>query len=141
MSQAIEIKYLGPTDHQGARLKATAGAGSITVGRDYGIDADTQARILAREYIQKHWPHSVLHGFGTLPSGNYCAVIVPRGLSSLYTEDTPPLKPALAVTIVKELEGLLPKVTLPKPKYISKELTGDALQDYIDRRFNGEGSK
>ena len=136
MSQAIEIKYLGPTDHQGARLKATAGAGSITVGRDYGIDADTQARILAREYIQKHWPHSVLHGFGTLPSGNYCAVIVPRGLSSLYTEDTPPLKPALAITIVKELEALA-----PKPKYISKELTGDALQAYIDRRFNGEGSK
>ena len=88
MTQAIEIKYLGPTDHQDARLKATARAGSITVGLDHDIDTDVQARILARQYIQRHWPHSVLHGFGTLPSGNYCAVVVPRGLSSLYTEDT-----------------------------------------------------
>jgi len=88
MSQAIEIKYLSPTDHQGARLKATALAGSITVGRDYEIDADVQARILARQYIQSHWPHSVMHGFGTLPSGNYCATSIPRGLESLYSEDT-----------------------------------------------------
>ena len=87
MSQAIEIKYLGPTDHQGARLKATACAGSLTVGRNYSIDAETQARELAREYIQKHWPQSVLHGFGTLPSGNHVATTIIRGMASFYIAD------------------------------------------------------
>ena len=88
MSKAIEIKYLGPTDTQGPRLKATTASGSITVGRDYALDTDVQARQLARQYIQTHWPHSILHGFGTLPSGNYCATSIPRGLEGFDWQGT-----------------------------------------------------
>ena len=88
MSKAIEIKYLCPTNTQGPRLKATTEAGSITVGRDYELDTDVQARQLARQYIQTHWPHSILHGFGTLPSGNYCATSIPRGLDGFDWQGT-----------------------------------------------------
>lgn len=36
MKQAIVTKFLGPTDHRGARVKATCEAGSVTVSWDYG---------------------------------------------------------------------------------------------------------
>lgn len=38
MRQAIQTKYLCPTDHRGARVKATADAGSVTVAWDYAKD-------------------------------------------------------------------------------------------------------
>lgn len=39
--QAIETKWLGPTNHRGSRVKATCQAGSVTVGWDYGAGNDT----------------------------------------------------------------------------------------------------
>lgn len=38
MRQAITTKYLEPTDHRGARIKATAEAGTITVHWDHALD-------------------------------------------------------------------------------------------------------
>jgi hypothetical protein len=38
--QAIVTKYLGPTNNRGARVKATADAGSITVSWDHALNAD-----------------------------------------------------------------------------------------------------
>ena len=35
MAQAIQTKYIAPTDHKGARVKAFCAAGSVTVGFDY----------------------------------------------------------------------------------------------------------
>lgn len=35
--QAIETKFLGPTDHRGPRVKATAAAGSVTVEWDHAL--------------------------------------------------------------------------------------------------------
>lgn len=38
--QAIETKFIGPTNYRGARVKARCQAGSITVSWDYGLDVD-----------------------------------------------------------------------------------------------------
>jgi len=45
MRQAIQTKYLGPTDMRGGRIKASADAGSITVAWDHklGIEANHTA--------------------------------------------------------------------------------------------------
>lgn len=38
VTQAIETKYLGPTNTKGGRIKATAWAGSVTVPYDHALD-------------------------------------------------------------------------------------------------------
>jgi hypothetical protein len=38
--QAIITKYLSATNHRGARVKASAQAGSLTVGWDDGLDVE-----------------------------------------------------------------------------------------------------
>lgn len=38
--QAIETKYLGPTNTRGARIKASAQAGSVTIPFEYGTGID-----------------------------------------------------------------------------------------------------
>lgn len=40
MRQAIATKYLGPNNYQGARIKATADAGSITVSWDHARNVE-----------------------------------------------------------------------------------------------------
>lgn len=37
MRQAISTKYLAPTNHKGARIKATCDAGSVTIAWEYEI--------------------------------------------------------------------------------------------------------
>ena len=37
--QAIETKYLGPTNHRGARIKVSAQCGSMTVPYDYASNS------------------------------------------------------------------------------------------------------
>jgi hypothetical protein len=39
MRQAISTKYLGPTDYRGGRIKATADAGSVTLGWDHALSS------------------------------------------------------------------------------------------------------
>jgi hypothetical protein len=39
MFQAITTKFLGPTNHRGARIKARAHVGSVTVGWDYSLSS------------------------------------------------------------------------------------------------------
>lgn len=38
--QAIIAKYLGPTNHRGARIKATCSVGSATIARDYALNVE-----------------------------------------------------------------------------------------------------
>jgi len=73
--KAIQIKYLSETDNKGARLKAWTDAGTLTVSRDYGLDADEQALKLAEQYIKKQDWGSSVGGFGTLPNGDYVATL------------------------------------------------------------------
>lgn len=38
--QAITTRYLGPTNYRGSRVKATAQAGSLTIGWDDALDVE-----------------------------------------------------------------------------------------------------
>ncbi len=52
--QAITTKYLSPTSVRGARVKATADAGSVTLSWDHSLNTDgnhlTAARALADKF-------------------------------------------------------------------------------------------
>ena len=51
--QAIETKYLGPTNSRGSRVKASCQAGSVTVGWDDALDVDPNHDAAARALIAK----------------------------------------------------------------------------------------
>lgn len=53
MRQAIVTKYLGPTDFHGARVKAKADAGTITVSWDHALNVDENHTAAAKTLAQK----------------------------------------------------------------------------------------
>lgn len=77
--QAIETKFLGPTNTLGARVKARCAAGTYTHDWDYALNSDANhAMAAARLADQLDWStHSELVG-GTLPHGGSAFVLVPR---------------------------------------------------------------
>jgi hypothetical protein len=74
MRQAIVTKYLGPTNHRGARVKATAQAGSVTVEWDHALSVDENHDRAADAFVAKFawvgWEAQLpkLHA-GALPDG------------------------------------------------------------------------
>lgn len=62
--QAITTKFLGPTNHRGARIKASAQAGSVTVHYEYGADGVDGAHDIAAEALIRK-----LGWFGTWTRG------------------------------------------------------------------------
>lgn len=53
VTQAIETRYLGPTNTKGGRIKATAWAGSITIGYNHALDTQDNHRAAANALIAK----------------------------------------------------------------------------------------
>lgn len=51
--QAITIKYLPATNTKGSRYKATAAAGSITLGYDHGLDSEGNVRAVVTALVKK----------------------------------------------------------------------------------------
>lgn len=80
MSQAITVKYLGPTNSRGARLKATCRGGSWTSGRDFALNTDEQAAQVAKALcIKLGWGGRYV--CGGLPNGDWVFVhVLPEGL-------------------------------------------------------------
>jgi hypothetical protein len=79
--QAIVTKFLGPTNHRGSRIKATAQAGAVTLGWDYGLSQDGNHRAAAIALANRFgWlDHSDLSEGGSLPAGNgECYVLTPK---------------------------------------------------------------
>jgi hypothetical protein len=67
--QAIITKYIGPTNHRGARIKAIAAAGNVTVPYEYGTDTEGAHRIAAVAFCDKFdWRFD--HIAGGLPDGS-----------------------------------------------------------------------
>jgi len=59
--QAVETKYLGPTDTKGSRVKATAPAGSIIVSWDYALNTEDNHIAAAKALVAKYeWNYSEL---------------------------------------------------------------------------------
>lgn len=71
MMKAIQVKYLGPTNHKPSRWKAIAEGGhSVTMPLDYELDAGPNARLVAQALVDKmQW--APIHGAGCLPNGDY----------------------------------------------------------------------
>jgi hypothetical protein len=78
--QAITTKYLGPTNHKGARIKATCQAGSVTIGFPYADDdhAHACAALLAKLGWTGHWVS------GGLPDGTGNAYVCLHTYSDAY---------------------------------------------------------
>ena len=53
ITQAIETKYVKPTNITGGRIKATAYGGSVTVGYDHALSIDDAHKAAADALIAK----------------------------------------------------------------------------------------
>ena len=51
--QSISTKYLGPTNFRGARIKASAEAGAMTVSWDHSLDVDENHAKAAKAFADK----------------------------------------------------------------------------------------
>lgn len=69
-TQVIETKYLPATNNRGARVKATAWAGSVTVGYDWELDAADNHRDAADALIAKlDWEGTYVQGCNAKGNG------------------------------------------------------------------------
>lgn len=72
--QAIVTKYLGPTNSRGARIKATAAAGSQTVYYDHSLNIEANHARSAKQLAMKFgWTGSYYQG-GMPGDSGYCFV-------------------------------------------------------------------
>ena len=75
MFQAIQVKYLGPTDYRGSHYKATAAAGSITVGADAALTSVGNHVAAANALCDKFgWSKYMV--YGQLADGSYAFVMM-----------------------------------------------------------------
>jgi len=77
--QAIQTKYLGPTNTRGSRIKAWCDAGSLTVdfhSIDASDDADRYEQVAAMLAEKLGWTGDRYGSLvtGCLPDGSYCHV-------------------------------------------------------------------
>jgi len=67
--QAIRTKYIGPGNVRGSRVKATAQAGSLTVGWDSRLNSEANHKAAAQELaLRLDWPGHWVGG--GLPDGS-----------------------------------------------------------------------
>jgi hypothetical protein len=77
VTQAIETKYLRATNVRGARIKASAWGGSVTIGYDYALDAQDVHRAAADALIAKMgWIGTFAQGGNAKGDGGYYFVNV-----------------------------------------------------------------
>ena len=73
MRQAIQTKFLGPTNHRGARIKAFCDAGSVVVSWNYAVGVPENHALAAEALCQKlGWPINLVGG--SLPGSGYVFV-------------------------------------------------------------------
>lgn len=68
MYQAIVTKYVGPTNHKGARVIAAAEAGKVTVSWDYALGVPENHALAARKLAEHYGWNGVWVG-GSLNNG------------------------------------------------------------------------
>jgi hypothetical protein len=75
--QAIETRHLGPTNSHGAKVKATAAAGSLTLTWDHSLDREANHRAAAEALALKYgWKGTLAQG--VLASGANVFVFTTR---------------------------------------------------------------
>lgn len=71
--QAIQTRYLGPTNTRGARIKAWAAAGAVTIDYPHELSGQACHRAAAQALADKFgWKSQYLGG--QLPCGGYAFV-------------------------------------------------------------------
>lgn len=69
--QAIETKYIGPTNFRGARIKASAEAGSVTIPWDHALSVEGNHDAACKALVRKWgWFGSWLRGASPSDKGN-----------------------------------------------------------------------
>jgi hypothetical protein len=72
VTQAIETKYLGPTNTKDGRIKATAWAGSVTLPYDHALDAQGNHKKAAFALLLKlRWNGKYAQGANVKGDGYY----------------------------------------------------------------------
>jgi len=84
--QAIETKFLGPTNKRGSRIKASADAGSLTVAYDTGeSDYDNHFEAAAALGDQFGWfEHGELLVAGGVGNGYVWVILTPSEVDRLH---------------------------------------------------------
>jgi hypothetical protein len=95
MRQAIHTRVLRATNTRGTRIKATAQAGSITIGYDEaGSTPDERHAAAAHALCKKFgWDNRDHYGpliGGALPDGSFAFVEVPREVAAAYAASIAP---------------------------------------------------
>ncbi len=72
--QAIETKYLGPTNMRGGRVKARSEAGSVTLSWDHSLNSDANHTKAAQALADKLGWSGDLWGGGH-PDGRGCVFV------------------------------------------------------------------
>ena len=76
-TQAIETRYLGPTNNRGGRIKATAWGGSVTVGYNHALNQQENHKAAADALIAKMgWNGTYAQGGNAKGDGGYYFVNV-----------------------------------------------------------------
>lgn len=85
MYQAIQVKYLGPTNTLGSRWKATADAGSVTVSYYHALSSEQNAEAAMLALVKKlEWDeYPATWQGGVLPNGDYVFVRLPKGAKNV----------------------------------------------------------
>jgi hypothetical protein len=75
--QCIQTKFLGPTNHRGSRIVATATHGSkITRAYDYALDVENNHKAVANALcLQLDWP-TIKAGGATMQGFVWCVSIL-----------------------------------------------------------------
>ena len=72
ITQAIETRYLGPTNTKGGRIKATAWGGSVTVPYDHALNTEDAHKAAADALIAKMgWNGTYAQGGNAKGTGYY----------------------------------------------------------------------
>ena len=75
--QAIRTKYIGPTNHRGARIKAYSWAGSVTVDYDYSLNEEERHAKAALALIEKfEWESKTLVSGGSDCANGYFFILM-----------------------------------------------------------------
>ena len=72
--QAITTKYIGPTNHRGSRVKATAEAGSVSLSWDSALNSDKNHIAAALALVSKFGWKGEWRGGGLPGNGGYVFV-------------------------------------------------------------------
>lgn len=72
---ALNIKYLGPTNSKGSRVKCTGFGEALVQPYDSALSPRENAEAVAKLFVEIHHPKGTLVGVGNTPDNQYVALV------------------------------------------------------------------